>query len=349
MKTTFINTIEVLVFFILSVACKETVDILAPYEENLSVFGLLDPSQTTQKIKIYKVFSGFNGANSAKNLDSIYYKNGELDVQLLEYSGDDVKTINLSYANDGILEPGGDYNTNNAVYYYTNEPILVDRTYKLVIKTKTKTVTSELIKIADSCNFKPVLYSIANLGSDIVYRNDYARFGFKDTTRYLRIQLGKSPNVKGINLKIRFTYSNYNAQSVLINKESLIYDMKNVTFSSTSVFETHNYDFKIQAFCSFLAKNVKYDPSIIKYQRASEMDFIFTTFDIETERYLVVQNESTGLSQEKIGYSNIKNGLGFLGSRNTIIYYRDARDGSSESLNGIIARNSASKKLGFGK
>ncbi len=348
MKKIFANTLFLLFLSAFVLTCKEDVDILGPYEENLFVFGLLDASQTTQKIKIYKIFAGLNGKQSAQNLDSIYYKNGEIDVQLLEYRGDKIKAIDFKYANDGQLEPNGDFNTNSAVYYYTNEPILVNSTYKLVIKAKSKTVTSELIKIADSCNFEPTLFSVANFGSDIVYRHDRVSFGFKDTIRALKIVFGQSPNVKGINLKVKFTYGNYNIFEALINKETVIYNLKNVNFSSTNPNEKASYDFNVNAFCAFLGKTITFNPIAVRYQRALAMDFTFTTFDKEMETYLIVQNESTGLSQEKLSYSNVKNGLGFIGSKNSITYYRDARDAGSEGLNKIIGRNAASRKLGFG-
>ncbi len=349
MKKILINSVLVLLLTVFFSACKDTVDLQGPYEENVYVFGFLDASQTTQKIKIYKVFSGANGVQSAQNLDSIYYKNGELNVRLEEYkvNGEFTKNINLLYANDGKLEPGT-FNTNNAVYYYTNEPILVNRNYKLVINAKTKTVTSELIKVSDSSNFEKTFPSIANLGDDIVNRQDVAVFGFKDTARTLGIKLGESPNVKGVNLKIKFTYGNYNSLAALINKESVVYDLKNVSFTGTAPNETVSFRFNMNDFCTFLGNNVKFNTPAVAYQRALNMDFTFTTFDKETETYMISQNQSTGLSQEKLSYSNIKNGLGFIGARNMITYFRDARGSGPDNINKVIGRNSFGKRLGFG-
>jgi hypothetical protein len=79
------------------------------------------------------------------------------------------------------------------------------------------------------------------------------------------------------------------------------------------------------------------------------MDFTFTTFDKETETYLVSQNESTGLSQEKLNYSNIKNGLGFIGSRNIITYFRKVQtNNASDNMDRVLSKYKSTKKLGFG-
>ena len=56
-------------------SCSSEVEIFASYEENVSVIGLLDPSQPIQYIKINKIFISQNTSASvaAKMGDSLYF------------------------------------------------------------------------------------------------------------------------------------------------------------------------------------------------------------------------------------------------------------------------------------
>jgi hypothetical protein len=121
MKKIVIKSVLSLALMSLLISCKDTVDLQGPYEEKMYVFGLLDASQSSQKIKIYKVFSGANGIQSAQNLDSIYYKSNELNVKLVEDSAGRKLDIPLLYANNSTLNSSGPFNPNDAVYYYTEK------------------------------------------------------------------------------------------------------------------------------------------------------------------------------------------------------------------------------------
>ena len=56
-------------------ACDDKLDAFAEYEENASVFAMLDPSQKIQFVKINKVFTSPNGSafDVAKVADSLYF------------------------------------------------------------------------------------------------------------------------------------------------------------------------------------------------------------------------------------------------------------------------------------
>ena len=56
-------------------SCSNEVDVLADYQENAVIYGLLDPSQPVQFIKINKVFTNPNAAagDIAKISDSLFY------------------------------------------------------------------------------------------------------------------------------------------------------------------------------------------------------------------------------------------------------------------------------------
>jgi hypothetical protein len=343
MKKIIRNSVLLTILAVFASNCSDKVDLQGPYQENVYVFGLLDAAQSTQKIKIYKVFSGANGSQSSQNLDSIYFKNGELDVKLEVYDNNNVKSkkvIPLLYANDATLNGNGPFNPNNAVYYYTNEPIYFDSVYKLVINTnKNKRIESDYIKIADSCNFQTVFPSLPGFGQELVFRQEV--YTFLDTTRIYKIKFADAKNVKGINCKMVMTYGNYDGLGFLQSKQSVQYDLKNLKFSGVGN-ENIEYNIDQNDFLKYWGENIPVDNSVFE-RRSLSMDFTFTTFDKETETFLAAQNESNGLSQEKLSYSNIKNGLGFIGSRNTITYYRS----TTFNVDKVIGKSKYTRQLRF--
>jgi hypothetical protein len=343
MKKIIRNSVLLTILAVFAINCSDKVNLQGPYEENVYVFGLLDASIPTQKIKIYKVFSGANGTKSSQNLDSIYFKNGELDVKLEVYDLNNVKSkkvIPLLYANDATLNSNGTFNPNNAVYYYTNEKIYFDSVYKLVINTsKNKRIESENIKIADSCNFETVFPSLPGFGQELVFRQEV--YTFLDTTRLYKIKFASAKNVKGINCKMKFIYGNYNGAGFLQKKDSVVYDFNNLKFSGINT-ELLEYNIDQNNFLKYWGENIPVDNSVFE-RRSLSMDFTFTTYDKETDTFLAAQNESNGLSQEKISYSNIKNGLGFIGSRNSITYHRS----TTFNVDKVIGKSRYTRNLGF--
>jgi hypothetical protein len=342
MKKIIRNSVLLTILAVFASNCSDKVDLQGPYQENVYVFGLLDGSQTTQKIKIYKVFSGANAAQSSKNLDSIYFKPGELDVKLEVYDNNlkPKRAITLQYANNSNLNNDGPFNPSDAVYYFTNEKISFDSTYKLVINTnKNKRVESEYIKVADSCKFQSVSPGIPTFNQEVVFRQEV--YTFIDTTKAYKIKFASAKNVKGLNCKMVMTYGNYSGGGLLLEKKSVEYDLKNIKFSGIAN-EFIQYNIDQNDFLKFWGQSIPVDNSVFE-RRTISMDFTFTTYDKETETFLTAQNESTGLSQEKLSYSNIKNGFGFIGSRNKITYYRF----TSFNIDKVIGKSRFTRLLKF--
>jgi hypothetical protein len=350
MKKILINSVLIALFALLFTNCKDTVDLQAPFEENVYIFGMLDARQSTQKIKIYKVFTGANPSKSAQILDSIYFKPGELDVKLEVFDlvgNKSNNSIPLLYANNSTLSGGGSFNPNDAVYYYTNSKLSVDSLYKLVVKTKTnKIVESELVKMCDTVRLvQPESTGFRTFNGSLISQNDIITD--LDTTKSYKIKLAKAKdksgklkgNVKGMNCKLNFTYNNYGASLNLLYKRSLVYNLKNVSFTTNSVDEVAYLDVRNVDFLRYWGQMIKDDDPNVTRRIPESMDFTFTAYDKETETYIAAQNETTGLSQEKLSYSNIKNGQGFLGSRNTVTYFRTTNIGGTMLEKSVYTRN----------
>ena len=134
------------VFFIITIftllgGCSNSLSLLAPYKEIVSVYGLLNQDDPIQYIRIERVFAGAQNAYTmAQNQDSVYFKSGDLKVTLQRWiNGAQVSVDNPSSSameivlTDTVLQAAnGIFNQNERVYK-TNHKIYDDSQYTLVI------------------------------------------------------------------------------------------------------------------------------------------------------------------------------------------------------------------------
>ena len=101
-------------------SCSNEIEVLADYEENASVYGLLDPSQPIQFIKINKVFTNPKqpASDVAKVADSLYFDSLAPTLTIIETGA----VINLYRANVLLKDSG--YFANSPNYLYaTKQPV----------------------------------------------------------------------------------------------------------------------------------------------------------------------------------------------------------------------------------
>jgi hypothetical protein len=327
MKKIVVKSIILCAISYLFYACSEKVDLQGPYEANAYIFGMLDATQDTQKIKIYKIFGGV-GKSGAENIDSIYFKPGEIEAKIVSIkpNGQIGSTKFLNYANNSSLDPNGVFNPNNAVYYYTDKRLSSDSTYKVMvtIKSNDRKIESEPILMTDTCAIEPPPLNppspLRSFDGSLTLRNDYITN--LDTQKIYVIRFKNARNIKGINGKIEFVYGNYNFQNLLQYKSRLSYNLNNISFSDQTanqfiIFEVSNVNL-----LKYWGANIPNTDPVITLRRPFELNFTFTYYNKEVETFNLTQNTSTGLSQDKIAYSNIKNGLGFVGARSVVTYFR---------------------------
>jgi hypothetical protein len=155
------NFLNKSLFFLLLLelsACKNDIELNAPYKEIPSIYAVLNPQEAVQNIRINKVFLGEGDANKmAKVADSINYKPGELTVTLKHSSGAKVITFGDSVIN--ALE--GAFNPQQRVYV-SHEKLATSGIYTLTVKNNhTGNVftarSTPLIGIDPNQGFQPLM------------------------------------------------------------------------------------------------------------------------------------------------------------------------------------------------
>lgn len=130
-----------LFFTVFLFACKNDLNINAPYKEVPTVYAVLNPQDVIQMIRINKVFLGEGDANQmAQVADSINYPAGELSISLERYvngvlgwSTPSNPNHTITFRDSVIQASPGAFNTTQRVYV-TSDRLYTNGQYVLKIK-----------------------------------------------------------------------------------------------------------------------------------------------------------------------------------------------------------------------
>jgi len=294
------------VFAVVFTSCETDFDVNAEWDEVTVVYGFLDAGEemNTQQIKISKAFLGKMGAlQMAQYADSINFDQGDLAVKVIRVKNNgNTDTITLDEV--PILRASGIFNNSIMMYTFENtfedKPFLNSNSeYELLIKNNlTGNQVSSITNIVSNFNF--------DMGSGFP-------FGFIETwipgnssaTKFSStvVTWGNS-NDNGVQYQIDLIF---NYQENNIDKD-LIY--------TTSVLEgTSQFAFEGEKFFNFLKNELVKDPSIER--NFIDIDLVMTVGSEDLKTYRIINEEITGIVQERPQFTNINNGIGLFSSRFT--------------------------------
>lgn len=316
----------VLVFSLFG-GCSNKLNLLAPYKESVSVYGLLnqtDPFNSAvipiNYIRIERVFLGEGNAyNMAQNQDSIYFKSGELRVSLQRWNKFTGQQVSVDIPASSSMEivltdtlmqaDAGIFNQNERVYK-TNHKLYADTNfvYKLIIhnnKTgKEYTAQTGLILISNSQLIPTTGNSLSQYLNSTSFIN-IVPYGLPG----VMCQYNSPANAGVCGLTLRLFYTEYNGGGV-----SKYVDLGLGTYYTTTTFggEIQKFDYLGASLLSYIAASIPVNPSVTR--KADSVEFLLTAGGPDLALYNQV-NASTSLSQNKPNYSNISGGIGVFSSR----------------------------------
>ncbi len=290
------------VFTIIFTSCDTDFDVNAEWEEVTVVYGLLDAGDEmkTQQIKISKAFLGkMDALQMAQFADSINFDQGELAVKVIKVKNNGTRdTITLdevpTLRNDGV------FNDSIIVYTFENNNFLNSNfEYELLIKNNiTGNEVSSTTNIISGFNF--------DMGAGFP-------FGFIETwipgnpsaTKFSStvVTWGNSTD-NGVQYQIELIF-NYNENDIA----------KNLIYTSSVLEETNIFEFEGEKFFNFLKNELVKDPLIER--KFLSIDLIMTVGSENLKTYRVINEEITGIVQERPQFTNINNGIGLFSSRFT--------------------------------
>ena len=347
----FKKVLLIVVIYALFGGCSNKLNLLAPYKESVSVYGLLDSTAAINYIRVERVFMGAGSAYTmAQNLDSAYFQAGELTVSLQRWnvntgqqgSVDVPASANMQIVLSDTLVPlnSGTFNATARVYK-TNYKLYTDSNYvyKLIIQNnKTgKQYTAQTGMVSD-------FQLLQTLGNDLAPSMDtnHSNINIVPGDGGIVICEYNSPVNAGVcGLILRLFYTEANGGSSTAKSVDL--GLGTNYPLTTSGGEKQNFDYSGTSLLSYIASAVPLPESSSITRTITKVDFILTAGGKDLALYNQV-NASTSLSQNTPNYSNISNGgIGVFSSR----YHRSLGRLLTKPCIDTLSANSQTCKLNF--
>ena len=320
-------------------SCKNDLDVLAPGEEAVSVYGVLNPNEKVQNIRINKVFlTDGDALTAAQDVNQINYAPDELVVTLQRFmTGSTTPTLTTMGNNTKkeivltetvITTANGEFNTNQRIWQ-TTDKLYKTGEYKLTIKraSDNSVIAYAQTNMIDSVstagaasNNNPFSYLPNNPNYYPLHGNYPAIPQTTDQYKYLNysvfsnqktISFKSVPNGKIYDVIMRFHFTDSSATGS-VNKDSIDFNFnqqRSATLEGGEVFQ--NFKFTVNDFYTNLASELqKRNSQNIVARKTKYMEFIVYAGTDNLNTFLLVNQPSNTIAQDKPSYSNIINGVG---------------------------------------
>jgi hypothetical protein len=279
-------------------ACKNDIDINAPYKDVAIVYGFLDQNQGTQYIRIEKLYQNSSTQTTAEGAqypDSLYFDS--LYVKITNLA---TKTVYICQPIDTIAKDSGFFSSGRNTLFTTKLPKndAASEVYELDIYYPKKDIhfTGKTTIVKDAT------IPVRNISLKLVPANHV--FVYKFTT---------ARNAYMYDLTIRYQYKEVNIS------DTSIYVIKNVDYSVAKTKEflpSKEYTSVIgsSAYIDFLKSEIKQDDTKKRYT----VGITYIAYGgSQAFQYMIdLSKPNLSIVQKNTTYSNIENGIGIFSSRN---------------------------------
>lgn len=304
-KTFFTFLVAAAATSVLISSCSTDVDLLDEYKPITVVYCLLNTQDNTQYIKVNKAYLGEGNAlvMAAQN-DSINYQPGEIDVTLQKINpstGQVIQTITC-LDTTGIPKDDGLFSNPAQILFYTTEAIDANSNYKLIVNRHDD--NAQITSTSSIVGNVTVTYPSTTIG---LYNNL--------TSSYLNPQIRwlQASNARVYNVVVRFTYyQNQISPPGPVDTLTLDYNLGNIDDANS----TTSYFLPLdgERYFQFIGSSIPPDNNLNRTANDS-LGIIVTAGAEDFYTYILVNEPSIGLIQEKPVFTNISNGTGIFSSR----------------------------------
>ncbi|MCX7954521.1 MAG: hypothetical protein N3A01_04940 [Bacteroidales bacterium] len=289
-------------FLLFLISCNTDVNVQDNWRDITVVYGILDPADTIQIVRVSKAFLGAGNAyEMAKIPDSFYYSK-PVNVFLEEWNGTSLTKV-ITLVKDSIIHRDEGVFSNSKNYYFvTKEPLNMFAKYKLKVNIENKTVEAETYLIPGN-----ELYIKNQTTSSIIpQQNSYIKVVFK-TPKYGKI----------FQTFLRFYYYEVFPDDT-VKKHLDIYLSKNIT-ATIEGNEEITVSYPSISFYETLKNKIKNNNANLLYRVVAKKatQIIIYVGSQEYFAYLQSIEPVSGVVVDKPLYNNISNGIGLFTSRFT--------------------------------
>lgn len=326
----FIPVVAVLGTVFFGVSCSTKVDLNADYKATTIVFGLMDPDQDTQFVKINRTWLG-DGDNLlfALESDSSEYQDGDFVGTVTRY--DDGNPTNDVFTIEEIIldnkDEGGIFfaPTYKAYYFVTEGGVNTSSTYQLDLdftdKDDVTASTTIVDPVQNNGNITQPPVGVDAYNFQMVTPSSNGNITYND----FKAKWQASENAKRYEVYLDFHYREFryedDAHTVLESttdkKLSWFLGTENASFTYEELEKKINW----RQFFELCAQRIPVDSKVIRQigtydgSHHDVFDFILVVANDELSTFMDVNEPVTGIIQERPEYTNIGNGLGLFASR----------------------------------
>ena len=356
-------------------SCKNDLEVLAPGEESVSVYGVINPNQSVQNIRINKVYLTDGDALTAgQDASQINYGPGELKVTLQRFmSGSTTPTLTtvgnptkkeIVLTETVVTTASGDFNANQRIWQ-TTDKLFNTGEYKLTITNvssgkefTSQTVMVDSVKSNGSImpfNWYPnpsppnafpthcngyVLDNPLGTGTKRSAYVDYSNTSFTPDIKFKSV-------ANGVLYKVimRFHYIDSLAGGVGI-RNYVDYNFATEKSPSKAGNEQMSVSFPAIDFYRNLATEIpKKTTGTVLFRTSHYIEYIITAGNDDLNTFLEINQPSNSIAQDKPNYSNINGGVGIFASSSRSSISKDLLDDFIDE----IVENSITQPLLFKK
>lgn len=319
-------------------SCKNDLDVLAPGEESVSVYGVLNPNEKVQNIRINKVYlTDGDALVAAQDPSAINYDTAELRVSLQRFlvggTTPTLTTVGNATKKEIVLTgtiittASGNFSPTQTIWQ-TTDKLYNSGEYKLTILNKKTgkefTAQNVILDSVKTSASKPFIYhptlhpmhgNYITTGSFPTPANGYIDYSMNTPTNVIKIKFSSIPNAKLYDVTMRFHY----IDSLLVGPPDTTkyIDMQFPTQTSSSLAGGEPLEVSYIAndfYVNLGLELAKRTNTGIKKRRAFYMEYIIKAGAESLHTFLQVNAPSNTIAQDKPNYSNINGGVGIFSS-----------------------------------
>jgi hypothetical protein len=331
-------------------SCKNELEVLAPGEESVSVYGVLNPNQSVQNIRINKVYLTEGDALTAgQDASQINYGPGELKVTLQRFmTGNTTPTLTtvgnttkkeIILTETVVTTAGGDFNVNQRIWQ-TTDKLFNSGNYKLIIKNlntgkefSSQTMMIDSVKSSSSMPFIWVQNVTSPPNAYPTHCNGYvidipvgtgtrrsAYVDYSNTSFAPNIKFKSVANGTLYKVIMRFHYIDSLAGGIGV-RNYVDFNFTTQKPPSKTGGEDMSVSFPAIEFYKNLAIEIpKKSTGTVLFRTSHYIEYIITVGNDDLNTFLEINQPSNSIAQDKPNYSNINGGVGIFAcsSRSTI-------------------------------
>ncbi|MCK4677206.1 MAG: hypothetical protein KAT48_03665 [Bacteroidales bacterium] len=302
---------SIIISFLILGSCSTDIDMIAEWKDITVVYSLLNQTDSISYVKVNKAFLGdTNALYMAQEPDSSSYGDA-LTVQMEQWKwGGVIRTFDFDTTTIYNKEPGIFYNPEQVIYQsVTHDQFDEESEYKLIITNQNtgKVITAQTSLVHDFMILKPPLN-----------HPTHPTIMFPDNSFAKDVEWVSAKNGRRYEVIMRFNYK----EKLFTNPDTLFksvdYPFTTRRSKTTEGGENMLIQFANENFYIFLQSAIPYEPEMeaeVDSRVSMKVDFLYSVAGEEFNTYMVVNEPSNSIIQDRPEYTNIINGIGIFSCR----------------------------------